>query len=114
MMRILAALGLASCATISPAQFIVTSPNANYTTGSPRGAVLPPINPIGGSLGLFDNSITPTMRRQRQEQIDRTLRFIALAPDKWTSSNPSEASRLYAKAETAAKWAQIKANRGNM
>jgi len=114
MMKILAAFGLASCATIAPAQFIVTGPNANYTTGSPLGAALPQINPIGGGLGIFDNSITPTMRRERQERIDRTLRFIASAPDRWTSSNPREARRLYAKAETAAKWAQVKANRDDM
>lgn len=114
MMKILAALGLSSCATIAPAQFITTGPNANYTTGSSLGAALPQINPIGGSLPFFGNSITPTMRREREERIARTLRFIAAAPDKWTSSNPREARRLYAKAETAAKWAQINAHSGNM
>ncbi|MES3153758.1 hypothetical protein [Sphingomonas faeni] len=114
MLKILAAFGLASCATVAPAQFIFISPNANPTTGSTFGAALPRIDPIGGQVGIFDNSITPTMRRERQERIARTLRFIASAPDKWTSSNPREARRLYVKAETAAKWAQVNADGGSM
>ncbi|MES3154457.1 hypothetical protein [Sphingomonas faeni] len=114
MLKILAAFGLASCATVAPAQFIFISPNANPTTGSTFGAALPQINPIGGQVGIFDNSITPTMRRERQERITRTLRFMASAPDKWTSSNPREARRLYVKAETAAKWAEIKTDGGMM
>jgi hypothetical protein len=114
MMKILAAIGLASCSTIAPAQFIVSGPNANYATGLPLGAALPQINSIGGGLGIFDNSVTPTMRRERQERMDRTLRFIALAPDKWTSSNPREARRLYAKAEIAVKPVQIRANHDDM
>lgn len=114
MMKILAAFGLATFATVAPAQFIFVSPNANLTTGSTFGPALPQINPIGGQLGVFDNSITPTMRRERQQRIARTLKFIASAPDKWTSSNPREARRLYAKAETAAKWAQVNADNKTM
>ncbi|TCP95287.1 hypothetical protein C8J46_11416 [Sphingomonas sp. PP-F2F-A104-K0414] len=114
MMKTLAAFGLASCATVAPAQFIFISPNANPTTGSTFGAHLPQIDPIGGQMGVFDNTITPTMRRERQERSARTLRFIASAPDKWTSSNPREARRLYAKAETAAKWAKVNSDDKSM
>jgi hypothetical protein len=100
------AMSLILCSSASSAQFIITGfPGTTSSMGGSYHGTAP-VNPV---IGLNDNGVTPTMRREREK---RAKLVDTMYPDLKTElarHSSGQARMLYAAAEKRAIWANIKA-----